>query len=220
MKNKKIHKAADAFLRTIDAAPIGSGTVLKDDTRKEWMETSAHRALGKLEAATYHSENVSRLVEETRKNVKAPSIDGTLEMGAGVNATMRRTSMFPVQEIAYEIEAFLAASRAAVDFIANIIALHLGMTRRTGVTTVVEWLTKNANPSLAFMLERRSWIEHLKAYRDECVHYRTIRARIGYEEVHQKRVATEASMPCVIPEDILLSTTVQIHVPGEHLKAF
>jgi hypothetical protein len=110
MNNKQIHKAADAFLRTVDAAPIGSGSVFKDLIAKEWMETSAHRALGKLEAASYHSENVVQLVERASKNVNELPPGENLEMGKIkiVSTTTRVTSRFPVREIAYEIDAFLA----------------------------------------------------------------------------------------------------------------
>jgi hypothetical protein len=85
---------------------------------------------------------------------------------------------------------------------ANIIALHLGMSRRTGIKTILDSLAKNANPSLAFVLEQRPWIENLKAYGDECVHYRSLTAHMGYEVVRHNGLTTEASMPYVIPERI------------------
>ena len=59
MTRTEVQTAADTFLKALDAAPTGSGTVLKDQGSKDWMETSVLRALAKLDAAAYHCSGVS-----------------------------------------------------------------------------------------------------------------------------------------------------------------
>ena len=205
MTNKDVGEAADLFLKALDQAALGKGTIFKDQTAKDWMETSVHRALAKLNAAAYHYANVSRLVEDAHERAeKALSNHSRSVHNLPVkNMKTRASGTFAVQEIAYEIDAFLAASRASVDFSANILALHLGMTRRTGVTSVLGWLNKNPCPPFAFVLDGKAWIESLKAYRDECVHFRTLRAQVGYEAERTRGVTAKATMPFFVAENIL-----------------
>src|ERR1700730_4959822 len=61
--NEDVYKAADIFLKALDAAPIGTGAMLKDVASKNRMETLALRAVSKLYAASYHCSNVARLVQ-------------------------------------------------------------------------------------------------------------------------------------------------------------
>ncbi len=204
MTNKDVYEAADVLLKALDKAPLGKGTIFKDQTAKDWMETSVHRALAKLDAAAYHCSNVGRLVEGAHEKAKKALSDHSRSVHdlRVKNLKTRTSGTVAVQEIAYEIDAFLAASRASVDFSANIIALHLGMTRRTGVTSVLGWLDKNPCPPFAFVIEGRAWIENLKAYRDECVHFRTLRAQVGFEAERTKGVTAKATMPFFVAENI------------------
>lgn len=117
MTSKDVYNSAENFLKTLDAAPTGGGTVLKDQASKDWMETSVLRALAKLDAAAYHCSTVARLVEGAHE--KAKTIAGPVEHPP--SPKLKPTKMivsgtFSVQEIAFEIDAFLAASRASIDF--------------------------------------------------------------------------------------------------------
>lgn len=199
MTSVAFDKAADAFLMAMDDAPLG--TIFKDQTTKDWMETSVHRALTKLQAAAYHCLNVDRLLKNAHAMATARTRSGN-SPGVPKPGTTRTSGTFPVSEVAYEIDAFLASARASVDFSANIIALHLGMNRRTGVTTVLDCLEKTPNSPFTFVLRERAWITVLKTYRDECVHFRTLRARIGYEAVRSMDVAAETTIPFVVSEGI------------------
>jgi hypothetical protein len=109
---------------------------------------------------------------------------------------------FSVQEIAFEIDAFLAAARASIDFGGTVLALHLGMNRRTSISKVLDFLKKAPKPPFAFLLPWAPWIESLKAYRDECVHYRALRTQTGYRAVRREGALALAVMPFVIPQEI------------------
>jgi hypothetical protein len=92
---------------------------------------------------------------------------------------MKVSGTFFVQEIAFEIDAFLAAARAAIDFGGTIVALHLGMHGRTSITRVLESIKKAPKSFFALLLAWTAWIEILKRFRDECVHYRALRTQTG-----------------------------------------
>ena len=174
--NKDAYNAADTFLKALDAAPMGAGTVLKDQASKGWMETSVLRALAKLDAAAYHCSTVAHLVESAHE--KAQTFAGPVEYPSVTKlkpTKMTVAGTFSVQEIAFGIDAFLAAARAGIDFGGTILALHLGMNRRTSISKVLEFLKKAPKPPFAFLLPWVPRIENLKAYRDECVHYRALR---------------------------------------------
>ena len=202
MTRTEVQTAAEAFLQALDAAPTGTGTVLKDRGSKEWMETCVLRALAKLDAATYHSSRVARLVTES--NDKGAAFFQTLELGADGTegkwsaATKTVGSTRGVQEIAFEIDAFLAASRAAIDFGGAVLALHTGMGKRTGITTFLEVIKKAKKPIFPFLVRLgMPWIEALKAYRDECVHYRALRMQTGYESsIAQRQMGDRNTAYC------------------------
>lgn len=151
--SKGVYNSAEKFLKTIDAAPTGRGTVLKDQTAKDWMETSVLRALTKLDAAAYHCANVARLAQSAHE--KAKSMAGPLELPRSpklIPGKMSVSGTLSVQEIAFELDAFLAASRASIDFGGGVLALHLGMNRRTSISKVLDTLTKASKPPFALLL--------------------------------------------------------------------
>jgi hypothetical protein len=203
LTNKDVFNAADKFLKALDASPTGSGTVLKDHASKDWMETSVLRALSKLDAASYHCSNVTRLVQGAHEKAKA--LTGAMEYPTKTKlkpTKIRVAGTFTAQEIAFEIDAFLAAARASIDLGGAVLALHLGMNRRTSIIEVLKSIKKAPKSPFAILLEWAPWIEVLKKYRDECVHYRALRTQTGYEAVRRKGVLAVAILPLVIPQEI------------------
>lgn len=201
--NKESYNAADKLLKVLDGAPMGAGTVLKDQASKDWMETSVLRALAKHDAAAYHCSTVARLVGSAHEKAKALANPAEYPPASKLKPTkMRVAGAFSVQETAFEIDAFLAAGRASIDFAGTVLALHLGMNRRTSISKVLEFLKKQPQPPFGFLLMWAPWIESLKAYRDECVHYRALRTQTGYEAVRRKGALAVAILPFVIPQDI------------------
>ncbi len=86
---------------------------------------------------------------------KAKIIAGAVELPPTPELKPTKMSVsgtFSVQEITFEIDDFLAASRASVDFGGTVFALHLGMNRRTSITKVLESLAKAPEPPFAFLL--------------------------------------------------------------------
>jgi hypothetical protein len=210
--NEDVYSAAKIFLKALDAAPMGTGAILKDDASKDRLETLVLRAISKLYAASYHCSNVARLVQSAHEEAKAlasalkhpTNTDfqtaarsiGAVEILQGARGT------FPVQEIAFEIDAFLAASRASIDFGGRVVGLHLGMDEKTSIRSVLKSIKKAPKSLFAFLLGWGTWIEVLRNYRNECVHYRALQTHTGYEAVSRNGVLALAILPFVIPEEI------------------
>jgi hypothetical protein len=76
--------------------------------------------------AEYHCANINAEIQRLRKLAKQSSRRSSLTQGG--------MFMFGEQQkIAYELDAFLAAARSCIDFVAGMIALHLGMEWRTSI---------------------------------------------------------------------------------------
>ena len=194
------HDAADGFLQALDAAPIGTQSILKDQTIKDWIETSLHRALKRLDAAQYHAAKVAHLVEQLNK--KATEHASKLKVPKNPKVTVHITSTSSMDEIAFEVDAFLAAARSCLDFAANILARHLGMHPKTSISDILGALKKAKQPAFPFLTTWQPWIDRLKKYRDECVHYRTLRAQAGHEAVYKEGSIAQTSIPVVLREEI------------------
>ena len=201
LTTQEAYKAGDLFLRALDDASPGAGSILKDQTSKDWMETSVLRTLARLDAAAYHQANIERLVRTGIDTVAEHAGATTHSAGAELASEIRTARIFSVLEIGFEIEAFLAAARSCVDFGGSILALHLGMNRRTSITKILDFVKGKASPPFGFLLPLAPWIESVKEYRDECVHYRTLRMLTGYETIRRNGVLASAIRPLVIPEE-------------------
>jgi hypothetical protein len=197
---RAVYKAGDLFLRALDDASPTAGSVLKDQTSKDWMETSVLRALTRLDAAAYHHANIERLVKTGIDTVAKRPVTTKHSAEAELGSEMRTAGTFSVQEIAFEVEAFLAATRSCIDFGGSLLALHLGMNRRTSITKILDFVNSKSSPPFGFLPSWAPWIESVKEYRDECVHFRTLRTQTGYETVRRNGVVARAIRPLVIPE--------------------
>jgi hypothetical protein len=72
--NKDVFNAAEISSKAVDAAPTGTGAILKGRASKDWMETSVLRAISKLDAASYHCANVARLVQSGQVGSSHPPL--------------------------------------------------------------------------------------------------------------------------------------------------
>ena len=106
------------------------------------------------------------------------------------------------EEIAYELDAFLAAARGCIDFIAGMLSLHLrGMSHRTSITGLLKRAEREPAASLSSLLMRwKEWIALLKEYRDECIHYRAIEATGGFKVDVRDGEKILTIIPVLVPE--------------------
>ena len=175
-----------------------SGALFKDNLARQWMESCIIRALKKLQAAEYHHANIR---SEARDLYKAARQAARTFRGTHGKMFARGEK----DQIAFELDAFLAATRASIDFVSAMLALHVkGMNRRTGSTRLLKKLETNpTSPFRRLFKEWQEWIEEVKEYRDECIHYQTIYMSGGYQIESRcgKNVAT--IIPVLVPQKIL-----------------
>lgn len=193
------YEQADRLLNVLDQAPVGtSGAFFTNNLAKQWMESCIIRAVKKLQAAEYHHANIYSEIQDLHKTARrgARSFKGTQG---------KMSTRVEKDQIAFELDAFLAATRACVDFVSAMLALHFkGMNRRTGSTRLLKKLETNPTAPFNRLLEKwKEWIEEVKEYRDECIHYQTIYVSGGYEVESRdgKNVAT--IIPVLVPKKIL-----------------
>jgi len=174
-----------------------SGALFKDEIGKQWMRSCIIRAIRKLQAAEYHCANIDAEIRRSRE---------LAEQGAQTSGmTHGGMLLFGEKEkIAYELEAFLAAARGCIDFIAGMFSLHLqGMSRKTSITRLLERAEREPAASFSSLLTRwKDWIELVKKYRDECIHYRAIEATGGYKVDVKDGEKVLTIIPVLVPESV------------------
>jgi hypothetical protein len=190
------YEQADHLLDVLEKAPVGTtGALFKDHLAKQWMESCIIRAVKKLQAAEYHHTNIDSEIRQLNKAARqaARSFKGHGKMFTGDEK----------DKIAFELDAFLAAARSSIDFISGMLSLHFkGMNRRTGSTRLLERLGKGSVTPFRELLKWKVWIEQVKEYRDEFVHYQTMYMSGGYEIESRGRKKIARIVPVLVPREI------------------
>jgi hypothetical protein len=189
---------ADQVLLALHEAPVGaSGALFRDDLGKQWMQSCIICAVRRLKAAEYHCANIDAEIQRSRELAEQSA--QTSGMTPGVMVVFGEK-----EEIAYELDAFLAAARSCVDFIAGMLSLHLrGMSRRTSIARLLERAKREAAASFSSLLTRwKEWIELVKKYRDECIHYRAIEATGGFKVDVKDGEKILTIIPVLVPEGV------------------
>jgi hypothetical protein len=159
------YQHADDLLDLLEQPSTGTAEAATGESRvrdRKWMVSCIIRAMRKLLAAEYHRENIDSRVQHLRRQVEL----------------YVRTEE---PAIAFELDAFLAASRSCIDFIGGMLAVYERMDRRTSITALLKKAEKDSTFIFSDLLNRwREWIEFVQKYRDECVHYRTLELTGGY----------------------------------------
>jgi hypothetical protein len=167
---------ADQVLQALCEAPAGaSGALFRDELGKQWMQSCIIRAIRKLKAAEYHCANIDAEIERSRELAEQSAQTSGMTCG-GVLVFEEK------EKTAYELDAFLAAARGSVDFIARMLSRHLrGMSSNTSITSLLRRAEREPTALFSNLLTSwKEWIELLKEYRDACIHYRTIEATGGF----------------------------------------
>lgn len=196
--DKELNVASEALLQALDGAPFAG--ILKNQEVKDWLETLVLQAFRKLDAAQHHHTNIQESIYRNKKRFEEHIKADNYDAGGLLNAASTHVGVVPASDLAYELDALLAAIRSSIDFGGRILALHLGMDKKTSISEVLKLVKKSPNPPFAFLLEWAPWIEDVREYRDQCTHYRTLRLHTGYEAIHRNGVLTWALRPAVIPK--------------------
>jgi hypothetical protein len=190
---------ADQVLQALNEAPAGaSGALFRDELGRQWMQSCIIRAVRKLKAAEYHCANIDAEIQHSRELAEQSAQTSGMTHGGMLVFGDK-------EEIAYELDAFLAAARGCIDFISGMLSLHLqGMKRRTSITRLLERAEREPTASFSSLLTRwKEWIELVKEYRDECIHYRAIEATGGFKVDIRDGDKVATIIPVLVPEGVL-----------------
>lgn len=196
------HVKAGETITLLQTASVGSPTIFSSAVNRDWFETLLIRAQYKLRAAEYHYENVKD--HEKRIHDEASQKAEQLRADSNKISRARQTFTAHVPPIAHELDSFLAVTRAAIDHLANCMGRHIqGMKSVTSVSTLLDLDLKNpGTPFGAHLQKWESWINYLRDYRDQHVHYRVLYGKHGYEIVREGANVSFAVVPFLVPDTL------------------
>jgi hypothetical protein len=198
----------EAYLSTLDHAPLSAYTILESEDDKERYETFLMYSFRKYQAAQYHYTNIRRCLEKDDVDheeefktftEKVDDKDEKLDRLYQHTAVMKTSRS--ADHYVYELAAFLEALKSAVDFLARVCAFHLSGISLDSITTLMKLVKKGrSNSILAAVKNNIEWLEKLRDYRHHVVHRRIFSTSAGGEAHIVSGVARSVVYPVVIPE--------------------
>lgn len=205
--NPSVFGRLEALFKLLDAAQLVPATILTSENHKQHYESLLMFAFSKLKAAQYHAEQVTKLVESHRVTL---TDDDEEKIETKLRITeMSITSSRSADEFGFELSAFFAAIRSGIDFLVRAGTEHSKATKAESVQTLLK-LGKSGktSPILQVVEAHRSWLEHLRSYRDQVVHYLVLNTVSGGQKTWRGGTWVVAQYPIVVPSE----TPKVIHV--------
>jgi len=201
-KEKDVAKCLESLFKRLDAAKLAPETILKSAAQKEHYESILMFAFRKLQAARYHYQQVEGLLDAQRRELgrlhsKSKPSGDKFKI---VSSTMRISKS--ANEFTFELSAFFAAIRSAIDFLARVCAQHFKGVQADSITTLLG-LIKNGKtgPILDTIAEDTEWLTRLRDYRDYLVHRLVISTTSGGEVQWKDGSAITTPYPIVVPSE-------------------
>jgi hypothetical protein len=157
------------YLERMDRINPGPYNIFRTAQSKIDLETKVWHFFHKLEAATYHYERVIDISQQARQKLNSiPDLRNDKETR---QAKIQFRLEYQDSRIRFEIDAFLAAARSALDFIASVISRYIRGTNFDRFRGVVKKLESSSDP-IASVVQNAwvDWIEDLIDYRDYLIH--------------------------------------------------
>jgi hypothetical protein len=106
-------------------------------------------------------------------------------------------------EFTFELSAFFAAIRSAIDFIVRVCVIHTKSIKqadsiRTFLKLVADGKT---GPILEIVCRHSGWLQHLRSYRDHLIHYLVISVVSGGQNTWKQGISVSALYPIVVPSE-------------------
>lgn len=201
MRTKQLTDRMDKLFERLDSAKFIPDTMLKSAAHKKHHETKVMFAFRKLQAAQYHLHRVDELSRLQVKELAQMEADsawtGDDPMGP-ITTTTRVTAS--ANEYAFELCAFFAAIRSAIDFLANLCGEHIKGKEFDGLRTFLK-LVKNGDndPIVSVFATHAEWLVRLHEYRDYVVHRLVIRTSSGRQVQWEQGKAATVQFPVIVP---------------------
>jgi len=142
--------------------------IFKTESSKSGLENKVCHFFHKVQASRYHCDRVTDLSSKTRRDLTR-MVSSRAERLTG-NTTEVRVSIQD-QKILFEIDAFFAAGRSALDFLASIISRYVRGKEANKINKVIRFLENNPQPVATLVNKAwEEWIEDFIDYRDYLLH--------------------------------------------------
>jgi hypothetical protein len=196
------HKVAadiDKLFKCLDAAKLTPESIIKSDAHREHYESLIMFAFRKLQAARYRRKRVNELLATRKRELRKHTLeDASLKKfkSARMTATLSRSAT----EFTFELCAFLAAIRSAIDFLARVCGEHSKGVQVDSITAFTKLIDKGrSGPTLDVIKEHIVWLRGLRDYRDYLVHRLCISTTSGGQVESENGVSVTTPYPVVVP---------------------
>jgi hypothetical protein len=195
-------EATNRHFKFLDEAFERGGTAFSTEATREGYETWVMRVFRKREACLYHLRLMKDLLA-VRARVATEAFErraGERDEPRDVRITkkvFRYSADSP--EPTYELSAFLASLRSAIDHLANLTLRFYGV---DGKLTELLARAKAGDVSGAGVdrfAEHRDWLEEVRDYRDALVHSYILRPNSGGERQVLDGIVAAVVYPVVVP---------------------
>jgi hypothetical protein len=195
----------EALFALLDKAKLAPATILKTEAQKEHYETLLMFAFRKRQAARYHRNRVDELLkdhqQETEKHLtkSGPEPKASSKLNV-VQMTMKISKT--ANEFTYELSAFYATIRSAIDFLARLLGEHSKAIEVGSITTFLKFVKSGkAGPTVDVVAKHAVWLLHLQDYRDYLVHRLVIGATSGGQREWKNGQWINTNYPIAVPAD-------------------
>lgn len=193
----------DELFIALDAAPYDSGAI-KKEADKEIYETYLMFAFRKLQAAKYHSSNIEKMLNAATSKATKMALEGHALKKGSTKLKMTKSTI-KVQETplgyAYELVAFLAAIRSALDFLAQVSAMHFKGVKADSVSVLMKLAGKGmTGPLLDEFIAKLDWLTLIRDYRGQLIHRMVMMPKGGWTSVKFSDTVSTEMHPVVVPK--------------------
>lgn len=167
------------YLEQMDNVKPGIDNIFRNQESKAELESKLWQFYRKVEAATYHVQRIVELSDSIRKLMSdwlAKEILTGIK-NAPTITTLEKRLTFQDGKILFEIDAFLAAERSALDFLASALSRYIKDKKRDRFRKIVN-ISKNLKGDIPQLILNTwdNWAYDLVEYRDHLVHKTVIPA--------------------------------------------
>ena len=163
-----------SYLEEMDSVEPGENNIFRAERSKGELESKIWQCFRKLEAVEYHHKRIRSISDFTREGIESFR-NRKIELVG--NRTLKKRISIENHDVLFEIDAFLAAARSALDFLGAVLSRYIEGTD-TDRLRVIASLLKHSKGALADFIANEwiDWIEDFIDYRDDLLHRTVIPA--------------------------------------------
>jgi hypothetical protein len=158
-----------SYLTDMDSVKPSRKTIFRTEGSKVDLENKVWHYFHKVEATVYHCHRVEHLTAMVREEL-SKMIGSTTDKLVGNESELRVA--IQDRKILYEVDAFFAAGRSALDFLASVLSRYIRGKDTDRFRTVTEFLHDSSHPVAALVNQAwAEWAEDFIIYRDYLLHH-------------------------------------------------